>query len=527
MPPSHSIRIRLSRSYFAFFMLVILLGGISVGMISYENNISSEIRDRWLQNTMLIGDFENFTSDYRSDEGSILLKSTPEAITSEDIEMGRLDNLITQTQLKFERIPHDAQEAALYHNFQIQWNIYKSNQAHVFTQYRGGDKAAAKITFQTESKESYQAASDTLEKMRKYNSKEVTIVSTRSQTINYNVLWLIGLAVVITDVLAFAGSVHVRRSIFNPLIELIIAMRSLAQNQTDIDVEGTKRTDEIGEMARAVILFRENIINLAESKQQLEQQAIILQENLSAEQELALHQRNFVSMASHEFRTPLNIIDGQAQRLSRHQHKIEPSEIETRTTAIRTAVHRMTSMIDTLLEGTRLVDGEHQIYLQTTTFSITNLLHEVCQQHQEIAPYAEINENWDSTPLICMADYKLLFQAFSNIVGNAIKYSSRNSIININVIRHEADFSVVFSDNGIGVNPDDIPNLFNRYYRGTNVSGVVGTGLGLYIVKTVIDLHGGEIKIDSELGKGTRIIIKLPYIPASPGNNPAHQNGQE
>ena len=511
MSTSQSIRVRLSRSYFIFFMLVVLLGGISVGMISYENSVSSEIRDRWLQNTMLIGDFENFTSDYRSDEGSALLSPTPEAIEAEDREMARLDKLIIQTELRFEQIPHDKEETALFRQFTKQWEDYKSSKTRVFAAYHSGDRSNARLLFQTESKDNYSAASITLEKLRKYNIKEVSAASIRSETTNYNVLWLIGLAVIITDILAFAASVHVRRSIFNPLMELIGAMRSLAQNQTDIKVDGINRTDEIGEMARAVILFRENILNLAESKAQLEHQAIVLQKNLEAEKELTLHQRNFVSMASHEFRTPLNVIDGQAQRLLRHKSDIAASEIETRTGAIRAAVLRMTSMIDTLLEVTRLVDGENQLVPQIASVNIIDVLHEVCHQHREIAPHATINENFESSPLICLADYKLIFQAFSNVIGNSVKYSTHDTVIDIKIIRDFESVSIIFSDCGIGIRQDDIPKIFKRYFRGGNVSGIVGTGLGLYLVKTVIDLHGGDICIESTEGVGTQISIRLPY----------------
>ena len=512
MAASNSIRVRLSRSYFVFFMLVILLGGISVGMISYENSVSSEIRDRWLQNTMLIGDFENFTSDYRSDEGSLLLTTNTGGMSAEEVEMGRLDNSVLQTQLKFERIVHDADETRLYSMFLGQWVTYKAAQAHVFSVYRTGDKSLARTLFQTESRDAYQTVSTNLENLRRYNSKEVSLASTRSQIINYNVLWMIGLAVVITDILAFAASVHVRRSIFNPLIELIAAMRLLARNKTDIQAEGLNRSDEIGEMARAVMLFKDNIIALDENQRQLEQQALILQESLAAEQELTLHQRNFVSMVSHEFRTPLNVIDGQAQRLLRHKTNLDATEIETRTAAIRGAVLRMTNMIDQLLEVTRLIDGNQQLYLQTTTFDIKTMLHDVCQQHLEIAPYVNLHEKWDGQPLIYRGDQKLLFQAFSNIVGNSIKYSAKDVAINVEISTDFGGIIIDFSDNGMGIPADDIPKLFNRYFRGGNVSGVVGTGLGLYIVKTIIDLHGGNIIIESEMGKGTKTSIHLPAL---------------
>ncbi len=94
-------------------------------------------------------------------------------------------------------------------------------------------------------------------------------------------------------------------------------MRRLAANDTDIDIPETERHDEIGEMAQATVVFRNNAIELMRSQRTLARQAAMLEEQLAQEQRLALLQRNFVSMASHEFRTPLTIIDGHARRLKR------------------------------------------------------------------------------------------------------------------------------------------------------------------------------------------------------------------
>src|SRR5208282_2275755 len=110
-------------------------------------------------------------------------------------------------------------------------------------------------------------------------------------------------------------------------------------------------------MARAVVVFRNNAIDLAQNRQALAQQAAMLQEKLAEEQRLTLLQRNFVSMASHEFRTPLAIIDGHAQRLNSMRGRLTAEELTERARKGRSAVRRMTQLIDNLIGTARLIDG--------------------------------------------------------------------------------------------------------------------------------------------------------------------------
>jgi signal transduction histidine kinase len=220
-------------------------------------------------------------------------------------------------------------------------------------------------------------------------------------------------------------------------------------------------------------------------------------------------------MASHEFRTPLNIIDGHAQRLIRHKSAVDASEIEMRTGEIRAAVSRMTHLIDTVLDANRLMDGKIQLYLQPSDIDLAVLLGDVCRQHQEISPHARIQTSVRPASLPLFGDYKLIFQAFSNIIGNAIKYSESKYPIIVSAEKKELEILVTVSDKGIGIPSSDVSRLFDRYYRGSNVSGIIGTGIGLYLVKMVIDHHQGTIDVSSIEGAGTQITVRLPcQLPA-------------
>jgi signal transduction histidine kinase len=287
-------------------------------------------------------------------------------------------------------------------------------------------------------------------------------------------------------------------------------MHRLAANDTGIDMQSTERHDEIGEMARAVVVFRSNAIELMNSRIGLEQQATMLRERLAEEQRLMLLQRNFVSMASHEFRTPLTIIDAHAQRLIRMKDRLTPEDLAERARKIRNAVRRMTHLIENLIDSMRVIDGDVTLYFHPSTIAIAALLREVCQLQREIAPQAQILENFPARTLTMVGDANLLFQVFSNLLSNAIKYSPDGGLISVVLEPGESQVIVSVQDRGIGIPESDGARLFERYYRGSNASGIVGTGLGLYFVKTVVELHGGQVTAEPREGGGSCFQVRLP-----------------
>jgi signal transduction histidine kinase len=297
-------------------------------------------------------------------------------------------------------------------------------------------------------------------------------------------------------------------------------MHRLAANDTDIDIRGTERQDEIGEMARAAVVFRNNAIELMMTQRGLAQQATMLEEKLAAERHLTQLQRNFVSMASHEFRTPLTIIDGHAQRLNKLRERIGTEEINTRASKIRAAVLRMTHLIDNLLTSTRLVESGAGLYFHPQEVDLRELVHDVCQLHREISPGSTIEEALGDRSLLMVGDPKLLSQVFDNLLSNAIKYSPGAGIAKITAGIEDGRLVVGVEDNGIGIPPGDIERLFERYFRGSNVSGIVGTGVGLNLVKMVVDLHGGDIVVASEEGNGSRFTVRLPIKPPLQASHP-------
>jgi signal transduction histidine kinase len=263
-------------------------------------------------------------------------------------------------------------------------------------------------------------------------------------------------------------------------------------------------------MAKATVIFRNNAIALMRSQDALSRQAALLEEQLAHEQRLALLQRNFVSMASHEFRTPMTVIDGHARRLDKTKDAVAPAEIGERAGRIRSAVLRMTQLIENLLNSSRLIDGGAGLYLNVAPVDMRTLLQEVCQLHREMVPGLELVQHFAATPVPMIGDAKLLFQAISNLLSNAVKYSPAGGAIEVTMECVPDQVVVAVTDHGIGIPPSDLAHLFERYHRGSNVSGIVGTGVGLYLVKTAVDLHHGTVEVQSKEGEGSRFTVRLP-----------------
>jgi two-component system OmpR family sensor kinase len=504
-----SITFQLFLVFFLFFLLTIVLGLFSLWRLSDFNRVSSDIRDLWLPNTRFLGDLNNFTSDFRAAEGTNLLAVTADEFEANEKEINELDRSIVEAEHGYERLSHSAAEAQLYARFRDRWNHYKEIASGIVSRSAIDRRTDVVHVYLTISRAAYNTASDALTQLTDRNVANAREASERSDKAYHQARWLIGAAIIVAGLIMFIALGYVRRSLSAPLLVLAGCMRRLATNVTNIEISSTERRDEIGEMARSVVVFRNNAIELALVQHSLAQQASMLEEKLNHERRLAQLQRNFVSMASHEFRTPLTIIDGHAQRLAKMNGRAGTDEIAQRSAKIRSAVLRMTTLIDGLLHSTQIIDGE--LYFHPTAFDMRALVHDVCRLHREMTPGSQILENFGAQPLPMEGDPKLLSQVLSNLLSNAIKYSPGGGLIKVSA-RSEppGHLVVIVEDHGIGIPAADLDRLFARYYRGSNVSGIVGTGVGLYLIKIVIDLHEGEIAVESQEGKGTRFTIRLP-----------------
>jgi signal transduction histidine kinase len=509
---SHSIRARLYGVFAVLLLLVMGLGAFSIARLADVNRESEVIRNHWLQATRTLGDISNYMSDYRTAEASYLLSSTPLERAASAKEIAGLQATVDRSQRAYETVPHEASELALYAQFATQWRDYLGVAAQVLALGRSGRASDGVVLYMTDSRRAFELSSDTLGQLTDETVAKARDASARGAAAYRHARALIIAAMLTAAGLLLAAILFITRSILNPLLALAGRMRALADHDTNIAIPGTRRPDEMGEMARSVAVFRDNALALMSSQRRLIEQAATLEEALEKEQRLTDQQRNFVSMTSHEFRTPLTIIDGHAQRLIKLSARLTPADIAERGARIRSAVQRMTNIMDSLLGATRLLDGQavyHPVELDPAT-----VLREACQAHREATRGVNLREDLENLPRAMRGDPKLLFHAFSNLISNAIKYSPAGSPIDV-VARHEAGTLVVqVRDHGIGIPARDRERLFTRYFRGGNATGIAGTGVGLHLVAMVVELHQGEVIAESLEGVGSTFIVRLP-APAS------------
>jgi two-component system, OmpR family, sensor kinase len=521
MRQPRSIRFHLSMVFIFFFLLIFFLGMLSIARLRDFNEISADIAEQWLPNTRVLGDLNNYTSDFRAAEGSMLL--APDAAESAVVEheVIDLDAAISRAQANYEEIRHDGEERALYSRFRESWTDYRKVVNQLLELIRTGRKGEAVSMYMTTSRGAYNIASDALGQLTKHGVDAAFRASSQVAVAYRQAIWLIGIAMVFAGILVVVALVYISRSVSRPLLRLAGYMHRLAANDTEIEIRGTERHDEIGEMARAAVVFRNNAIELMVSQRGLAQQASMLEEKLAAERHLTQMQRNFVSMASHEFRTPLTIIDGHARRLVKLGDRLGTEETGVRAGKIRAAVLRITHAIDNLMTSTRLVESGTELYFHPHDIDLKEVVHDVCQLHRESSPGMRIAEEFSAGPLPTVGDPKLLSQVFDNLLSNAIKYSPGGGAIRVGSHIGGDEIVVTVADQGMGIPRDDIPRLFERYYRGSNVSGIVGTGVGLNLVKMLLDLHGGTIAVESAEGEGSCFTVRLPLAPMREIERPA------
>ncbi|MBV9642391.1 MAG: PAS domain S-box protein, partial [Verrucomicrobia bacterium] len=232
---------------------------------------------------------------------------------------------------------------------------------------------------------------------------------------------------------------------------------------------------------------------------------------LAREKELGQLRSKFVSMVSHEFRTPLAIIQSSAEIMDDYLDQLEPGERKDHLQSIRKNTRRMAGLMEEVLLIGSFDAGKMEfkptlLELQTL---VPRLVDDVLSATKRRCP---IEFLLTEIPHKLLADERLLRHIFTNLLTNAVKYSDAGQVVQFEIVGAGGDIVCTIRDRGIGIPKADREWLFNAFHRGRNVGDRPGTGLGLVIVKRCVDLHGGTIKVDSKLGDGTSVTLRLPIF---------------
>jgi len=235
----------------------------------------------------------------------------------------------------------------------------------------------------------------------------------------------------------------------------------------------------------------------------------MLREAFSKERELGELKTRFVSMASHEFRTPLATILAVTETLSAYRHKLEDAVIEQRLEKIREQVSHLRDVIDDVLQlaqiqARRVVFNPVRVDLDAMCRSVLDEF----QSHPNIKH--ELVYTCDNGLHDAHLDKRLMRQIISNLMSNAVKYSPGGKTIRINLEKQDNKMVFKIQDQGIGIPEPDLKHLFEPFHRADNVGTISGTGLGLVITKESVELHGGSISVESQVNVGTTFTVEIP-----------------
>jgi signal transduction histidine kinase len=250
---------------------------------------------------------------------------------------------------------------------------------------------------------------------------------------------------------------------------------------------------------------------LMQTNARLEASQIDLQANLTREKEVSDLKSSFVSMVSHEFRTPLAVILSSTELLRNHAERLNEGTRRTQMDNIIQSTQIMSGMIEEVLVLGKVEDGRMSctpVPLDLADFAAV-LVDEGLSATKHRCPIRlQITDLQEQA----LADPALLRHIFSNLLSNAVKYSPEGSSVDFSLTSQGSDVVCIVRDRGIGIPEADLARLFQAFHRAGNVGQRSGTGLGLVIVKRCVDLHSGSIQIESLEHGGTTVTVSLPVF---------------
>lgn len=259
---------------------------------------------------------------------------------------------------------------------------------------------------------------------------------------------------------------------------------------------------------QGTIVIVTNMTRIVGQQAELARQSDELAAALEKEREAGAIQKQFISMVSHEFRTPLTVIDGHAQIIERRGDTLEPADIQRRVRTIRSAVSRLILLIEGVLSSNMVKTGRFS--LTPEPFDLRRAIRDLCDEHADLAGDCHVELDLDGLPEEVTLDRKVCLLSISNLLANAIKFSPGGPRVRVTGWAADGMIHVRVEDKGMGIPENEVGRVFERYYRATTASFVPGTGLGLSLVKDMADLHGGAVALESREGEGTSVTFSLP-----------------
>jgi len=283
--------------------------------------------------------------------------------------------------------------------------------------------------------------------------------------------------------IAFVSDVTLKRKVE---MELILKNQQINQLNETLEQEVAARTQAL-----------QNTLD------KLETNTKELEQSLEKEKVLGDLKTRFVSMASHEFRTPLTSILGSATLIEKYAKAEDQPKREQHINRIKSSVSHLTEILEEFLSVGKLEDGKLEVH--PVDFSIRAFINDILSDFSSYDQVISLELTGDFT---CFQDASILRKVIFNGLSNALKFSQKEVLIS--VFLEGSQVIIAIKDKGIGISEEDQKHLFERFFRGGNATVIQGTGLGLHLVDRYMRLLGGKVEIKSELNRGTELLIKFP-----------------
>ena len=253
---------------------------------------------------------------------------------------------------------------------------------------------------------------------------------------------------------------------------------------------------------------RERTYVLEHAMKELEKSRAELSIALDREKEVNEMKSRFVSMASHEFRTPLATILSSLALISKYAAAGEPEKEKKHIERIKGSVHGLADLLNDFLSVSKLEEGKVRVH--TEHFQIAELVAEVIEEMQTVAKPGQVLNYKHIGQAEVVSDKKIIRHILLNLVSNAIKFSPQNAEVFVHTQVTNNMLLIGVEDSGVGIHEDDLKHLYERFFRGKNANNIQGTGLGLHIVANYLKVLGGTISVQSDLRTGSIFKVQIP-----------------
>lgn len=314
------------------------------------------------------------------------------------------------------------------------------------------------------------------------------------------------------------GEYYFEENIINPIkdkngnIINFLGIKSDITKRLKMEEELNEYREKLEELVKTRTLeletINEELVRKYQTEKELEQK---LQESLAKEKELNEMKNKFVASVSHEFRTPLSAILSSVQIIKKYGDKLDEEKLENHYSKIEFATNHIVNLLDDILLISRadreILKNNPQRFILSEIIDLTIQL-----QKSNLKRGQVINLKLNYPQNEIFIDNKLLQHIIGNLLSNALKYSDENSIIDLDIEEKNENLSITVKDKGIGIAEEDLPYIFEPFYRTENSKNIKGTGLGLNIVKRCVELMNGTIKVESKINEGTIFNVIIPLI---------------